>query len=436
MKKATIASLIMSAAAVFAAGCSAETGAPGAGEQIGSSSEALTLAAGNAFPVALKSPGSCVVQTPNGTDHYMLTFGGFTATTGTPVADIYRLKAGVDTWAHAKLTSNNANDANLAVARGQIQAIQLKDDLTSCLVVGGSTTFNGNALASTGSAFVVEKVTIDNSGFLTITNASGGSNYAQLARTRFRLASCDSGSHRVVAFGGIDNSGNYVKTIATFDTGNPATAWSVANTFVNPRADFGFAQEGENFVVAGGENTGGLIADLEMIKSSTCSTWTVPAAATAFPTSSPNFVKREGTATVLYDTNKFMVVGGLGTTAVKGDSLKFTVNWTTPAITAGTLLSGPALNGSAVTAYPNVLQSGTTPYLVNGGNDTSLDTFTTDGYQTSSTTPAWSSGNLVTTNGRIYGAAELLSGKIYSVAGSKIVSGTETLLSTTEVITP
>jgi hypothetical protein len=422
----------------MAVGCSAETGDQGPEAQIGSTAEALSTSAGNAFPAAIKSMATCTVKDTNNVE-YMLTVGGFATASASPVADIYITSNG--TWAHAKSPAAGNPDVNLATARGQALAIQDPNNAARCIVVGGSSTFNGKALSASGN-HLVDVLEVDTNGHITVKHDTNGDDtgteYAEIARTRGKLQAC-SGTSKVVYFGGLDDSGTTgtaQATIAIFDTSALTTAWDTSNAMKVARVDFGLAQEsGQGFVAAAGITSGGSLDNtLELLKTSTCAAnaWTIPASATTFPngTTPPgltNFPGRSGNAVIFRGAGTFSVSAGkIGTNASRGDSLDLSVSWTTPSVT---MSNGTALANSVVTNLPNVVQSGSTAYLL-GGLSSTTATFKTNAVQKS----YWSSVDLAAADGRVYGGAELLGSTIYFVGGSKLVSGTETLLSTTDAI--
>jgi hypothetical protein len=311
------------------------------------------------------------------------------------------------------------------------------------MLVGGSSTFDGAALVAAGSSYVVEKLHVVHNGShsgtapaFSISHSSNGTDFAQVALTRFELKACDSGS-QIIAFGGLNNTPAYQTGIVTFDTSAPTNAWNTRANMTNARADFGLAQEGSNFVAAAGETTGGGgLAEYDLLKSSSnCTSWTVSNKSTG------NLSARRGLAAVPTGTNTFAITAGRTGTGIVGSTLDISVNWTTMASTETS--PGTPLADSVVTYRPNYVQlakTTSTGFVLGGLKLVSGNLYTVTSKAVQKT--EWTDDDLAEANGRFYGGAEYLpvAGKVIFTGGSKIVDvlgvRTETVLASTDAITP
>lgn len=446
MKKSLVArgitGIVASLLGVAAVGCSAETG-DYAETEIGSTSEALSLSSpATNLQTAVKSPAACKMVTPGGTDLLLLA-GGFTgAGAATDALQLYT-RAGGGAWSLPKLSSDHATTAKLSTARGQALAVPVPGDTSSCYVVGGASTFDGSALANAGNV-TVEKVTVDNNLELTVTHASGGTDFAEVPRTLGALAACPTGS-KILYFAGNDDSGTPLKSVFSFDTSSPTTAWvhedldsSVGGTqdMSDEHSDLAFAQESANFVVAFGNNALAVSRKVEALTAtSNCSSWRLT---TSNQVTSGD--ERVGPALVRNAAaGDYNLTGGLRAGTFFGNTKRFVVDFSgaAPSFTTQPTNAGTALLNSAVTYRPAYLNDvGANKGMLLGGKNSSTTTLATDGVQEVSAANTWTSTNLPNNGRTEAGVVQLADGKVYLAGGSKFVAGVETVLNTMEVVTP
>lgn len=244
---------------VMAAGCSAETGAPGDEAQIGSTAEALqSIPNSGLTDYRVQKAGSCRFYDSTNSKEYVAMFGGIDSSTAVTSRVIMApdVASPNDTWAVQTAMTN---------ARHSVKTIQISDTL--CAVIGGYSNVAGTAgvtdveiyeLTSGNPATIARSSNIIP---LALPTARGGHEVQVCKDTNNKL-------HAVVA-GGVNTVGGSVTKIAISDDlskvkSGSVSGWSAWTEAASPallagRTEFGFGknESANQYIVTGGKVPGG-----------------------------------------------------------------------------------------------------------------------------------------------------------------------------------
>jgi hypothetical protein len=442
---------MFASAAIFAAaglvGCGAENG-QGESGAIGSTSEAITVT--NASPVTTLpnadkrfGASSCVVHDSNVNKDYLIVAGGFD-NSATPaglssvlVYDAAAPQAGKDHWSNVSVTGS------LGIARGFAAAIQDPSDSSKCYVIGGEPTLGGVAVPFTlNSSWNVDTVTVTGTRAVTVAKVNTAAANLPTARSQLQLSTCGT---KIMAVGGRTTGTTATGVIEMLSGGSwsTPTGINVGSTVALPTAVYNFAlakeESSDNFVVSGGDGSGAVKRNIQVITSGTSCTKVDTKDFGTTVNKRLSSVRRElvgfpklGTA------NTFLSFAGFDTVAASNavDEINVT-SWTAGAQTLANVSS--STNGTATIAPMLVFVNAATPsYQVLGGESVDATTTTKTGVAQQFISSAWDTvQDLVgDSNGVVYSAAAYLpsAGKTYLVTGASLSTGTRTLLTTGDEI--
>jgi hypothetical protein len=350
----------------MAAGCSGEMGAGDEAAEIGSTAEALTAVLGGANNPADLTTGSggttdiragfasaCVLPATVGgvTSDYLIRAGGFDSA-GNPTGQIVVWKKGSAPFVQA---------ATLTQANGSGQMV--KFSATECAYVGGTSVDGAGTQTKK-----VDLLALSFSGttpVITVTNKTD----LTTARSNFWLGTCtESNNVHLVALGGKSGASE----LDSIEISNGSiSSWTQSTAMQLGRMNFGADTDNAlHIFAAGGKNSGSRDNTVDLIKlNSNCSflsTTAMTAAAKILPHATDGLVVHyDATAT------KFIASAGTflsgGTPTLETTERAFTVNWTTPDVTASADTANPANFVATYRAYP-VRKNTTDIFLIGGSN--------------------------------------------------------------------
>lgn len=360
---------ILVSGALLAGGCGVEN--------VGSTSttEAITvnttLASFGAAQAAQWGVGCKLRDTTHNVDYYSQ-FGGYDALGTTPTNKIELLKAGAgNSWV--------TQTATLGVARGDLRAIALSDDV--CAVVGGASSQGG----TTSAKVELFKLTPGNPATLALHGSITPADL-NVARDRFALSTCVSNSktHLVVITG--RTSGTSATPSIEVSDDVAATTWaswtkydgsSTPSISFSPAVfDFGFARNGataNQYLIAGGNPSGGSRTDaINLVSFDSSCVPTVNAAKDSSNVAVKLSAAVDGNLAALDSTDHFAVSAGrtAAHTLWNSGDLITVSNWSTGVVSK----TSPASATIAVGAYRPVVAQNGTKTAIFGGSDVGTPT--------------------------------------------------------------
>ena len=362
MKKSLVArgitGIVASLLGVAAVGCSAE---PGDYADVETTSQAVTLTP--TLPAGALGVMSCSVHDATLNKDYVLFLGGVDSTTNAALNTIDAMDTSNNTLV-GKGAGQPLNGKTIT-ARGFGRTIEVGND---CYALGGTTKTDNRAAALTA----VTKVHVANNVWtLTALNMN-------VARNDFSIEKC--GASKYIIVGGQD-FGTYLDSIEVFDPSGASFA-NVAGTLSDQKSAMEFAALDSNFdkfVAAGGEINGGLSSKIDVItvSASTCNANQVTVAELVDADNSPAKLtlgtNRAYGVALVHDRasvgaghkDQFALAAGYNTGLIATVNNLEIANWATPSGRFATNLS----NINVSTAHPEVVYSGTTPFLIGGANN-------------------------------------------------------------------